>query len=127
MVQAHNSKASEATVAIDLPGVSLYAIAFQPTTSMLAMAGSDGMVRLLNQETKAIEATFSPIEIATTASATQSDVTALKSATGLSAPSASLPDPAKEKELLPADKLLEIEKNFDIANKIIVKRLKGEK
>jgi hypothetical protein len=25
------------------------------------------------------------------------------------------------------DKLLEIEKNFDIANKIIVKRLKGEK
>ena len=109
LVQDFNSKTSEATVAIDLPGVSLYAVAFQPTTSMLALAGSDGMVRLLNQETKAIEATFSPIEIATTAGETKTDVTAFKSAHGLSAPSASLPDPTKEKELLPADKLLEIE------------------
>lgn len=109
LVQEHSSKTSEATVAIDLPDVSLYAVAFQPTTNMLAMAGSDGMVRLLNQDTKAIEATFSPIEIATTTSESQVDVMALKSAHGLPAPSAAIPDTTKEKELLPADKLLEIE------------------
>jgi mono/diheme cytochrome c family protein len=109
LVQDHNSKTSEAIVAMDLPGVNLYAVAFQPMTPMLALAGSDGMVRLLNQDTKAIEASFSPIEIATTASESLVDVTALKSAHGLPAPSAAIPDPAKERELLPADKLLEIE------------------
>ncbi len=109
LVQDHNSKTSDAIVAIDLPGVSLYSVAFQPTTGMLAVAGSDGMVRLLNPETKAIEATFSPIEITTASSEALEDVTALKSAHGLPAPSAAIPDPAKERELLPADKLLEIE------------------
>ena len=109
LVLSYLSKVPDATVAIDLPGVSLYAVAFQPTTSLLALAGSDGWVRLLNQETKAIEATFAPIEIVINTGSTESDVTALKSAHGLRAPSAALPDPAKERDLLPADKLLEIE------------------
>lgn len=109
LVEEYTSKTSEATVAMDVPGVSLYAVAFQPNSNMLALAGSDGMVRLLNQETKTIEATFAPIEIATNASAAKQDYVALKSAHGLPAPSAAVPDPAKEKELLPADKLLEIE------------------
>ncbi len=109
LVQQYTSKTSEPTLAIDVPAVSLYAIAFQPTTNMLAIAGSDGLVRLLNQETKAIEATFSPIEVAPDSSASKNDIVALKSAHGLPTPSAALPDAAKEKELLPTDKLLEIE------------------
>ncbi len=109
LVQQFASKTSEPVVSLELPGVSLYTAAFHPTTNLVALAGSDGMVRLLNQETKAIEATFSPIEITNASKDAIADVVNLKSGNGLAQPLSSLPDPAKEKELLPSDKLLEID------------------
>ncbi len=58
LVQQFASKTSDPVVTLELPGISLYTAAFHPTTNLVALAGSDGMVRLLNQDTKTIEATF---------------------------------------------------------------------
>ncbi len=109
LIEKYTSQTSEPIVTIDLPEASIYAVAFHPTTNFVALAGNDGVVRLLNPETKQIESTLSPIEVITSEAAQTQSALSAKTGNGLPLPTSSLPNLDQEKALLPADKLLEIE------------------
>lgn len=109
LVKQHLSKVSEATISLELPGVSIYAVAFHPDGKSIVLGGSDGQLRLLNTESKSIDKNFAPVETTAAADAAKANVMALKSAHGMPLPTTALPDVERERQLLPSDKLVDIE------------------
>lgn len=108
LVAQYTSKTSDPIVALDVPGVSLYSVDFHPTSTLVVMGGSDGKLRLLNQETKNFESEFAPVELSVNAQVAAGQQAELRSGHGLKLDTSSGPQAAKERELLPADKMIEI-------------------
>ncbi len=109
LVQQFASKTSEPVVSLELPGVSLYTACFPSDhkprcTCRQRRHGASAQSRNESHRGHVFpDRDHQRFEDAT------ADVVNLKSANGLAQPLSSLPDPAKEKELLPSDKLLEID------------------
>ena len=55
----------------------IYAVAFRPDGKVLAAAGADGMVRLLNPETGSLVKEFAPVTVKTASVAQNAPVTAV--------------------------------------------------
>lgn len=100
---------SDAVVAIDLPGTSLYAVACDPSGKTLATGGSDGLVRLIDIASGAISAEFTPVPLSDTDAASDEAPAQLLVANGLPFVSTAMPNVEEELRLLPRGKLLEIE------------------
>ena len=55
----------------------IYAVAFRPDGKVLAAAGADGMVRLINPETGSLVKEFAPVTVKTSSVAQNAPVTAV--------------------------------------------------
>ncbi len=62
---------------VKVPQGGIYAVAFRPDGKVLAAAGADGMVRLINPETGSLVKEFAPVTVKTTSVAQIAPVTAV--------------------------------------------------
>ncbi len=107
LVNEYTSKTSPATSRFDLVGNSIYALAFSPDGTRLALGGSDGLVRIVGVMDGKLIHQFSPLPFEQ-ATGAESATHQWLSASGLSADSASLPATADETKLLPPDELVDM-------------------
>jgi WD40 repeat protein/mono/diheme cytochrome c family protein len=108
LVNQHLAQSSAATLTLDLPGVSLYSVSFSPAGNKVAVGGSDGLVRIIDVASRAVEMQFTPVDIQSQATEDQSQLRQLAAGHGIAPDSSAIPDPQQERALLPQDKLLEL-------------------
>ncbi|MFK7734925.1 MAG: DUF1549 domain-containing protein [Pirellulaceae bacterium] len=91
---------SPATASFELPGTSVYALAFQRDGSRIAVGGSDGAIRILDLNANSVANAFSPVEV-TAEDSSERQATLLAATNGLEINAADLPSLTAESELIP--------------------------
>ncbi len=107
LVDEYLAKDITQVASVDLPGASIYTIAFHPTAPLLAAGSSDGRIRVINVTNGATEVSFAP---APTVDPTQQQAaSALVAADSHGIAAKATLDPQIEKDRLPKAKLAKIE------------------